>query len=42
MELGKIMKMNSIVDSGFQINQMDSESIFGKMGMYLRGNGKLA
>lgn len=41
MELGKIMRMNSIVDSGLEISQMDLESIFGRMEMCLKVNGKL-
>ena len=40
MELGKIMKMNSIADSGLEISRMDLESIFGRMAMYLKVNGK--
>jgi len=39
---GKTMIMNNIVDSGLEINLMDLENIFGKTGMFLRANGKLA
>ena len=42
MEHGKIMIMNSIVDNGLKISQMDSENMFGKMVMFMKENGKRA
>lgn len=41
MELGKIMKMNNIVDNGLEISPMDLENMFGKMVMCMKENGKL-
>lgn len=40
LELGKVVKMNNIVDNGMEINLMDMESMCGEMEIFMRENGK--
>ena len=40
MELGKVARMNSIVDNGTQTSQMGMENMCGEMEMYMKANGK--
>ena len=38
--LGKIMKMNNLVDSGMEISQMDLENMAGVMEMFMKVSGR--
>ena len=41
-ELGKVVKMNNIVDNGMEINLMDMENMYGEMEISMKENGKHA